>query len=113
MLTHTNRRTSLIAAIDLLTPFFAAKGFAVHLESAKPELEQKITLNALLYQLGTYPNGYLKVSIRKEARRDTPRAKCSKCGYQVPMLKTFLAYGPPICPKDKVEMEALGDWEDI
>jgi len=21
--------------------------------------------------------------------------------------------GPPICPKDKVEMQALGNWEDI
>jgi hypothetical protein len=28
------------------------------------------------------------------------------------MLKKFLSFGPPICPKDKVEMEALGDWED-
>jgi hypothetical protein len=27
------------------------------------------------------------------------------------MLKKFLSYGPPICPKDKVEMAALGDWE--
>ena len=27
------------------------------------------------------------------------------------MLKKFLAFGPPICPKDKVEMVALGDWE--
>jgi hypothetical protein len=25
------------------------------------------------------------------------------------MLKKFLTYGPPICPKDKVEMEALGN----
>jgi hypothetical protein len=27
------------------------------------------------------------------------------------MLKKFLAFGPPICPQDKVEMEAVGDWE--
>ena len=25
----------------------------------------------------------------------------------------WVSAGPPICPKDKVEMEALGDWEDI
>jgi hypothetical protein len=29
------------------------------------------------------------------------------------MLKKFLTYGPPICPKDKVEMEALGNWEEM
>lgn len=39
-----------------------------------------------------------------------PRARCPQCGYTVPMLKQFLVYGPPICPKDKVEMEAKGDW---
>ena len=73
----------------------------------------KPTLEALLTELGPYPNGPLKVSMHKAARRNRPRAKCKHCGYQVPMLKKFLAYGPPICPQDKVEMEALGDWEDI
>ncbi len=72
----------------------------------------KPTLEALLTELGPYPHGPLKVSMHKAARRNRPRAKCKHCGYQVPMLKKFLAYGPPICPQDKVEMEALGDWED-
>jgi hypothetical protein len=27
------------------------------------------------------------------------------------MLKRFLDYGAPICPKDKVEMEQVGNWE--
>jgi hypothetical protein len=27
------------------------------------------------------------------------------------MLKDFLHYGPPICPKDRIDMEAVGDWE--
>lgn len=191
---HTTRETWLLAAIDLLTPLFAAKGYAIppcqvscgfastgtrsgHVgqcwstNSASNELNQifisptlktayevidtlvhelvhaiddcehkhgkefkkialkmgmkgpmrsaeagpelKVTLTALLDKLGPYPHGHLKVSMRKAARRDRPRAKCSTCGYQVPMLKKFLAYGPPICPKDKVEMEALGDWEDV
>ena len=78
---------------------------------AGPELKAKLT--ALLDQLGPYPHGQLKVSMQKAARRARPRAKCQKCGFQVPMLKKFLAYGPPICPKDMVAMEALGDWEDI
>jgi len=29
----------------------------------------------------------------------------------VPMYKKFLAFGPPLCPKHKTEMEPLGDWE--
>jgi len=77
---------------------------------AGPEL--KSTLDTLLQQLGPYPHGQLKVSMRKSPSSSRPRAKCKKCGYQVPMLKKFLSYGPPICPKDKVEMEAIGDWED-
>jgi hypothetical protein len=27
------------------------------------------------------------------------------------MLKRFLATGPPIGPKDKVDMDEIGDWE--
>jgi hypothetical protein len=27
------------------------------------------------------------------------------------MYKKFLAFGPPLCPKHKTEMEPLGDWE--
>jgi len=51
------------------------------------------------------------VAMQKPASRNRPRAKCNQCGYQVPMLKRFLAYGPPICPKDKIEMDEIGDWE--
>ena len=83
------------------------------MRSAEAGPELKVTLTTLLDLLGPYPHGHLKVSMRKAMRRDRPRAKCGVCGYQVPMLKKFLTYGPPICPKDKVEMEALGDWEDI
>jgi hypothetical protein len=39
-----------------------------------------------------------------------PRAKFGVCGFTVPMLKAFIHYGPPICPKDRVEMTAVGDW---
>jgi hypothetical protein len=27
------------------------------------------------------------------------------------MLKRFVSYGAPICPKDRIEMEQIGDWE--
>ncbi len=83
------------------------------MRSAEAGPELKFTLTSMLDTLGTYPHGHLKVGMRKAPRRDRPRAKCKHCGYQVPMLKKFLTYGPPICPKDKVEMEALGDWEEM
>ena len=76
---------------------------------AGPQL--KVKLEAVASQLGPYPHGKLSAPSKKAVRRDRPRAKCSECGYQVPMLKKFLSYGPPICPKDKVEMEAVGDWD--
>jgi hypothetical protein len=83
------------------------------MRSAEAGPELKVILTTLLDTLGPYPHGHLKVGMRKAARRDRPRAKCKHCGYQVPMLKKYLNYGPPICPKDKVEMEALGNWEEM
>jgi hypothetical protein len=78
---------------------------------AGPEL--KVVLTELLTKLGPYPHEKLKVSMQKVSRSPRPRAVCKKCGYQVPMFKKFVSYGPPICPKDKVDMEQLGDWEDM
>lgn len=76
---------------------------------AGPELKGK--LETVAKQLGPYPHGKLKVTHRKPISRSRPRAKCPTCGFQVPMLKRFLTYGAPICPKDKVEMEQIGNWE--
>lgn len=76
---------------------------------AGPDL--KIKLQAIADSLGPYPHGKLKVVHRKAISRSRPRAKCPTCGFQVPMLKRFLAYGAPICPKDKIEMEQVGNWE--
>ena len=67
----------------------------------------------LAQTLGPYPHSALKVSVRKRPQAKRPRAKCEKCDYQVPMLKKFLAYGPPICPQHKIVMEPLGDWDDV
>lgn len=77
---------------------------------AGPELKR--TLTELAAKLGPYPHGALKVTHRKVASKVRARAKCPKCGFQVPMYRKFLDYGPPICPKDRVEMEAIGNWED-
>ena len=76
---------------------------------AGPLLKEKLL--ELSKVLGTYPNGAIKVSMVLHRRTQRPRAKCEKCGFQVPMLKKVLSYGPPICPKDKLEMVAIGDWE--
>ena len=76
---------------------------------AGPALMDKLKLLAL--KLGPYPHAKLSVPKKSAARAARPRAKCLKCGFTVPMLKKFLHYGPPICPQDKIEMQALGDWD--
>lgn len=76
---------------------------------AGPALKEK--LKEVADRLGPYPHASLYVPKKAAARSPRPRAKCQKCGFTVPMLKSFLHYGPPLCPKDRVEMEALGDWE--
>ena len=77
---------------------------------AGPEL--KARLKQLADGLGTYPHAKLNVPRKVIDRRPRPRAKCSECGFTVPMLKAFIHYGPPICPKDKIEMTAVGNWEE-
>jgi len=76
---------------------------------AGPILKEK--LKEVAGRLGAYPHTRLSVPMKAVTRSPRPRAKCRKCGFTVPMLKDFLHYGPPICPKDRVEMEAIGDWE--
>ena len=76
---------------------------------AGPALKAKLA--ELSAQLGTYPHNGLHISTRLSKRSPRPRAKCKACGFEVPMYKKFLAFGPPLCPKHKTEMEALGDWE--
>ena len=77
---------------------------------AGPELKEKLT--QLAKQLGVYPHGKLQVTHHKAVSRARARAKCPECGFQVPMYRKFLAYGPPLCPKDKIEMTPVGDWEE-
>lgn len=76
---------------------------------AGPEL--KVKLEKMAASLGAYPHAKLNVPRKVIDRRPRPRAKCSECGFTVPMLKAFMHYGPPICPKDKIDMIAIGDWE--
>lgn len=62
--------------------------------------------------LGNFSHG--KLSVPRAASNvgiKRPGAICSKCGYEVVMLKKFLSLGPPICPKDVGAMEPSGEWE--
>lgn len=81
------------------------------MRSAAAGEELKLRLKAMANQLGPYPHGGLKVTHRKVSSRARARAQCPECGYQVPMYRKFLNYGPPLCPKHKVEMTPIGDWE--
>ena len=77
--------------------------------SAGGELKQK--LQTIARKLGRYPHTKLRVPVSMVIRPPRPKAKCSKCGYEVTPLKKWCHLGPPICPKDQVPMEALGAWE--
>ena len=79
--------------------------------SAGPKLKAK--LHDLAHALGPYPHAALRVSTAKRASRPRPRARCPQCDYQVPMLKKFLEWGPPLCPQHRLPMVPLGDWGDV
>ena len=64
-------------------------------------------------KLGSFPHGRLNLPIPKAQQAPKrPGAKCSKCGYEVVMLKKHLELGPPICPKDMEGMEETGEWHN-
>lgn len=62
-------------------------------------------------KLGHFPHAKLQMN-PKGAGKSPSRyaAKCVKCGYQVNVLKRFASYGPPLCPKDRVNLDELGEW---
>lgn len=62
-------------------------------------------------KLGKYPHPRLSVPSRSpRSQTKRPGAKCSKCGYEIVMLKRHLLVGPPICPNDSLAMEKIGEW---
>lgn len=76
---------------------------------AGPEL--RLRLKEIATQLGPYPHSALQKPRKTVRLYERPKAVCSECGFTVPMLKAFLHFGPPICPKDKVEMDPEGYWD--
>lgn len=74
----------------------------------------KYQLNEIAEKLGYFPHGRLSLPIRNmQNAAKRPGARCSKCGYEVVMLKKHLEVGPPICPRDMEEMEEIGEWEIV
>ena len=88
-------------------------GMVGHMRSAGAGPELKVVLTELASRLGSYPHGRLLVSHKKVVHKPRPRARCKTCGFEVPMFRKFLSYGPPLCPKDKIEMSPLGEWDEI
>ena len=77
---------------------------------AGPELKQYLETVAAV--LGPYPHTKLEVTHKKRVSTPRPKAVCKHCGFQVPMFRKFVAYGPPICPKDKTDMTPIGNWDE-
>ena len=98
---HSKEFKKIALSLGMIGPMRSA--------GAGPALKAKLA--ELSAQLGPYPHGGLHISTRLSKRSPRPRAKCKACGFEVPMYKKFLAFGPPLCPKHKTEMEPLGDWE--
>ena len=68
-------------------------------------------LKSVLTQIGPYPHAKLVKEEKNVKASVRPKAKCKICGFEVTMIKKYLSFGPPICPKDNLKMEAIGDWK--
>jgi hypothetical protein len=78
---------------------------------AGKSLREKLT--TLAAALGPFPHGAIRRRTRRQINPKRPRARCPECGYEVPMLRRFLEFGPPLCPQHKTVMEPIGDWDVV
>lgn len=87
-------------------------GLEGQMRSASAGKALKERLSDIAGRLGPYPHAALAVGqVKRNPTAPRPRARCESCGYEVPMLKRFLAFGSPICPKDNIAMQQVGNWE--
>ena len=98
---HGKEFKKIATTIGLVGPMRSA--------SAGPKLRER--LKDLSDRLGPYPHSAIQKPRKQSRLYERPRAVCPECGFTVPMLKAYLHYGPPICPKDKLEMDAEGCWD--
>jgi hypothetical protein len=62
---------------------------------------------SLFKRIGPYPAGFLTDSPKQGTRM--LKCECSTCGYIARVSQKWLAQsGPPICPADKIHMQAMG-----
>jgi hypothetical protein len=78
---------------------------------AHPGEELSKQVKQMASELGDYPHKRLITKPSLRPKRERPYAECTECGYRVPMLKKFLEFGPPICPKDNIIMMPEGQWD--
>lgn len=86
-------------------------GLVGRMRSAAAGPELRVRLKDIADSLGPYPHSALQKPRKTVRLYERPKAVCSECGFTVPMLKAFLHFGPPICPKDKIEMDPEGYWD--
>ncbi len=67
-------------------------------------------LKTIYGNIGLYPHKKLVKEVTAAKGVIRPKAKCKECGFEVTMIKKYLSFGPPICPRDKLKMEPIGDW---
>ena len=86
-------------------------GLEGKMRSASAGKELITVLEKIAAQLGEYPHAGLVITHSLRFNPPRPRARCEDCGYEVPMYKKFLSFGPPLCPKHRTEMKQIGEWE--
>ena len=87
-------------------------GLEGKMRSASAGKDLILVLEKIAIQLGEYPHGGFRIPHTLRIRPPRPRARCEDCGYEVPMYKKFLSFGPPLCPQHKTGMIPIGDWEE-
>jgi len=97
-------------------PEFKNIALAVGLEgnmrqaSAGADLLEK--LKDISKQLRNYPHAKLKIPVKIPSLSGQVKAKCGIRGYTATPLKKFRSYGPPICPRHRIVMDAIGEWPE-
>lgn len=73
--------------------------------SSKAGEELRLHLSVVAQSLGSYPHKSLVFHSRPKGASRQSKAKCGTCGFEVKLVKKWLSYGAPICPKDNVRMD--------
>jgi hypothetical protein len=64
-----------------------------------------VRLMMISQELGPYPHQAIVFPPPRPSNAIRNKAKCGQCGYEVTLLKKWVTYGAPICPKDNIRMQ--------